>query len=75
MDEARASGKEMRNINLVRLRGVNHFVSNTIVYKMLRKEFTHWSIQAHWDLPEKTLAAFLENTKTLASSELYSIDF
>ena len=75
LDEAKASGKETRNINLVRVRGANHFVSKILFTGVTLVAHTHRSTKAHWDCPEKTLLAFLESTTRLAeSSESYGVD-
>ena len=75
LDEAKASGKETRNINLVRVRGANHFVSKILFTGVTLGAHTHRRTKAHWDFPEKTLLAFLESTTRLAeSSESYGVD-
>lgn len=59
IEEAKNSGKPLRNISLMRLSRANHFVSHSEPYCDSR---THGPFtQAHWDQPERALKALLSD--------------
>lgn len=62
LEEANKAGRRTRNINVVCLRGANHFVS-PLCGLSLCLDLTYL-LQAHWDIPDRLLRAFLINEET-----------